>query len=113
MKLGSQTASVHNWIMSGNPTPPEVGKGMLELMWTDRRVWEVLYVSDDKKEVVVERYDPTYNELGYVEDLGQPTGDMITLRYRYRAWRARMVDGTWSKMNVVFGSHQGYYDRSF
>jgi len=113
MKLGTETASVHNWVMAGTAGQPEVGKGMLELMWTDRRVWEVLWVSDNKKEVVVGLYSPSHDSEGYVTELGDVIpGSETTLKFRHGKWKVEGYNG-WSKMNVIFGSHRGYRDPHF
>lgn len=112
MKLGKDTASLHNWIMSTDVTKPEVGKGMLQLLWTDRRVWEVVDVISDK-EIRVKPYNPKYNQAGYVSELGEPIGEGVTLKFSRGSWRFRDFLGKWVKMNVVFGSHMGYRDPSF
>lgn len=51
------TASVQNWLLSNNRTPPIVGKGATQLLWSDRHAYEVLEVSPDLKRVVIQRYD--------------------------------------------------------
>lgn len=55
MKLGKNTNSFFNWIMSENRIPPEVGKGATELLWTDRHAYQVTYVSGDSKRVFIKR----------------------------------------------------------
>ncbi len=55
MKLGTQTNSFVNWMMSGNNTPPKVGAGATELLWTDRHAYQVTYVSGDGKRVFIQR----------------------------------------------------------
>jgi hypothetical protein len=51
MKLGRDTGSVTNWLMSGTkgePTP-EVGMGVTVLMWTDRKAGTITRVSPSGK----------------------------------------------------------------
>lgn len=47
MKLGHETASVNNWLLSGtNGQPiPEVGMGATILMWTDRQAATIVKVT--------------------------------------------------------------------
>jgi hypothetical protein len=115
MRIGKDTASVSNWIMSSDITQPEVGKGMTELHWTDRAPWEVIYVSSNKKEVHVVRYDTKYKKDmydGYQELDGIIEDTLTVLKYRHGAWR-RQTDWGWSKMNVIFGCAQAYTDPHF
>lgn len=55
LKIGTQTGSVINWMMSANATLPEVGKGATILSWTDRHAYEVVSVSDDCNTVEIKR----------------------------------------------------------
>lgn len=45
-----------NQLMGNNASLPEVGKGATILHYSDRSAYEVLEVSDDKKDVVIRRY---------------------------------------------------------
>jgi hypothetical protein len=115
MKLGTETSSISNWIMSEHVTQPQVGKGMTELHWTDRTPWEVIYVSPNNKEVHVVMYNTKYRKDGYdgyLELDGIMPDTLTVLKYRHGAWR-RQTDWGWSKMNVIFGCAQGYRDPHF
>lgn len=51
MRLGRDTNSVNNWLMSGTqgqPTP-QVGMGITILMWTDRHAGTITRVSPSRK----------------------------------------------------------------
>jgi hypothetical protein len=111
MKLGSQTASPINWIMSNNNTTPKVGQGMTRLFWTDRYAYEVLWVSKDAKRVIVKRYEEEYKD-SYVVGIGDLVGEEMEIRYRHGAWRFQSYKG-WEKMNVIFGVRSAYRDPSF
>jgi hypothetical protein len=115
MKLSKETASVNNWIMSSDVTKPEVGKGMTQLHWTDRTPWEVVYVSPNSKEVHVARYETAYKSNaydGYLELKSLIPHTHTVLKYRNGAWK-RKTDNGWLKMNVIFGSAEGYKDPHF
>ena len=115
MKIGKDTASVSNWIISSDTNQPEVGKGMTELRWTDRTPWEVVYTSPNNKEVHVVRYETTYKTNaydGYLELKGLIPQTHTVLKYRNGAWKRKTENG-WLKMNVVFGYAEGYTDPHF
>jgi hypothetical protein len=59
LKLGSQTGSFMNHLMSHNSIPPVVGKGGTLLSWTDRDAFEVLEVTNGGKRVKFRMYQPT------------------------------------------------------
>lgn len=47
MKLGTETGSVNNWLLSGTKGQPvpEVGMGATILMWTDRKACTIVKVT--------------------------------------------------------------------
>lgn len=51
------TGSFYNWLMGNNSTLPEVGKGATILMWTDRYAFQVIWVSEDQSECIIQRCD--------------------------------------------------------
>lgn len=56
MKLGTETASVINHLLSSCGNEPEEEKGATRLLWGDRKAYEVLLVSPDKKTCHIQRY---------------------------------------------------------
>ena len=56
-KVGKTTGSLSNYLMGNNATLPEVGKGATILHWTDRSAYEVIEVSENKMECIIQRYD--------------------------------------------------------
>ena len=79
IKLGTQTGSFMNFMMGNNSTLPEVGKGATMLHWTDRTAYQVIKVSADKKEAVIQAYS------GYCAD--ELTDIYETIVWRNGAWR--------------------------
>ena len=57
-KLGKDTGSLVNWLMAHNNSTPEVGKGATILLWSDRRAYEVMSVSENKDRIVIQQYLP-------------------------------------------------------
>lgn len=112
MRLGTETASVNNWILSGEQTQPEKGKGMTELMWTDRRAWEVVWTSHDKKTVKVQRYTCKHDREGYGYDFSLE-GPKFEMRWRYKGWWFKPLTGPYQKINVIFGQALAYRDPHF
>lgn len=56
MKLGTETGSLFNHLMSNNSVQPEVGKGGTMLHYSDRDAFEVLSVSEDKQSCTIQMY---------------------------------------------------------
>lgn len=130
MKLGKETANVHNWIMSGYKVTPieEVKEGMdvTFLLWTDRTTGVVRRVDKDCGYVIVERYEDCYDRC---EPLTTTTdGFFIVLKYTRGRWYESVSKGSYfdydrreqvfygeqlNKTNVLFGVRDGYYDESF
>jgi hypothetical protein len=51
------TGSFYNWLMANNQSEPIVGAGATQMMWSDRHAFEVTWVSADKTECIIKRYD--------------------------------------------------------
>ena len=123
MKLNTETSSLVNHIMSSNGTRPEVGKGATILRWTDRQAYEVINVSKDGKEVVLQRYSPRRADDRGMTDAQEYIYDTLiesylTLRFRYGRWYAKYGgdDGekpVYDRIHVIFGEKMEYYDFSF
>lgn len=123
MKLNAETSSLVNHIMSNNSTRPEVGKGATILRWTDRQAYEVVNVSKDGKEVVLQRYSPRRADDRGMTDAQEYIYDTLiesylTLRFRYGRWYAKYGgdDGekpVYDRIHVIFGEKMEYYDFSF
>jgi len=121
MKLGTETGSLMNHLRSNNPTPPVVGKGATELMWTDRHAYFVNEVSEDGKMCVIEKARAIRtDDRGMCEAQDyryERTGHTTELRFKWGKWRSQGKDAwnknKWYPMNIVFGYMDEYYDFSF
>lgn len=116
MKLGSETGSLVNHVMSeSNPDKPEVGMGATILMWTDRAAGTIIEVSKSGKTIKVQRdHAKRIDDLG-MTDSGQkyefsrnPNGSIYTFRFGKRGWR-----GTGGSPGLLIGHRSEHYDFSF
>lgn len=117
MKLGKETCSVTNWMMSVNNSKPVAGNDFTILLWSDRMTGKVLEVKDDKH-IVVCQYDDCYDQK-------TPKGETLSnhkfnVVFRYGAWRKENfyenIDGKfkqYKKINIIFNTRDGYFDTSF
>jgi len=87
------SGSFINMLMSNNSTIPEVGKGATRLLYSDRLPLQVIEVSEDYKTVKLEEYSATAygenNQMGHQNWEYIPTGNYITIVWRYNAWRIK------------------------
>lgn len=119
MKLGTETASVMNWMMA-NPEyhKPTIGEDVTECKWTDREAWRVTAVDPDGKGATLRKYEPKYVGKGYGDESyeyedanGQPLlgKQSMHIRYKYKSWR---TDGG-RKISLSWGRRDKYRDPSF
>lgn len=125
MKLGKETGSLTNAMMSHTGTFPVVGKGATLLSWTDRYAYFVNSVSADGKTCVIERAIAIREDNNGMSDAQSyryerhAPGDTtpVTLRFRYGRWYLQhgtpLTGISYSKINVCFGTMREYYDHSF
>lgn len=126
LKLGSETASVTNWMMSGlSAQEPEVGMGATVLHWTDRTACTVV-AWDGKTLVVQEDNAERADGNGMSESQAYTyTPNPEGRKYEYRRdakgqWRTGWVNpdsGRWNfskgGQNLSLGTRQQYHDYSF
>jgi hypothetical protein len=85
--------SLINQLLSNNMTLPQVGKGATELLYTDRRCYEVVDVSKDGKTVKLEFLNAIPNRICDDLEMGHqnweliPTNNFITITWRHGAWK--------------------------
>lgn len=161
MKLGRQTGSFFNGMMSSNKSMPEVGKGATVLLWTDRHAYQVMEVSKDFKRVVVQQCKPKrIDNYGMgdcqIYDYSELNGLNQVIVFRHGSWKFqndvvtftkefnelfdkmsreeqrkeldklengygdwKLVEGKthakkeYSKVNILWGVQDKYYDFSF
>ncbi len=104
MKLGTETASLSNSLMGRNRKQPVVGKGATILRWTDRNCAEVLEVRNSGKIAILQMYEGDTDKL-----IESP----FEVHYKWGAWRRRSSMHGWSKVNILFGVRDYYYDLEF
>lgn len=69
MRLGSQTGSFNNHLMTQGPQEtPEVGDGATVCQWTDRAAATVVSVSEDGRTVVVQEDSATRTDSNGMSD---------------------------------------------
>ena len=123
MRLNTETGSLMNHMMSNSSKQPKVGEGATVLGRTDRKAYEVISVSKDGKEVVLQRYSPRRIDDRGMTDAQDYIYDTLiesylTLRLRYGKWYVKHESNngekpTYDKVHVIFGERTEYYDYSF
>lgn len=116
MRLGTDTASLANYIMGGSKQPePKVGDPATIIMWTDRHACTVERVTPS---MVVVRHDRAIRtdsnghsdqqEYRYERD---PNGGLVRFRRTRQGWREEGKRGRGSALAI--GTRDHYYDYSF
>ena len=110
-KLGTQTGSFINWMMSSNSSMPQIGMGATELHWSDRTPWEVIDIANDGKKVTIRSM--SHDALQNASEIGMghqawdiqpnPNGEVRILEWKWNAWRYQTshyhVSEQWDKAN--------------
>ena len=127
MRLGKDTGSTVNQMMSLSDHQPRVGHGATVLHWSDRHAYWVDWVSEDGKECQVSRALTFRTDQNGMSDCQSyryernPDVERMkfNLRYRYGSWWLYEWDENGvekiftRKLNIVFGRMDEYYDYSF
>ena len=123
MKLGTETGSLVNHVLSEANLTPIVGAGATVLRWSDRKAYEVVEVSKDGKKCVIQRYNAKCTRSNGEDqdwDLTELTEQKMDLAYRYKAWHVvteytenGKLKKDYSKINIRFGYKEEYYDPCF
>jgi hypothetical protein len=121
LKLGSQTGSFYNWLMSGNNEAPVVGKGATKLMWTDRHAYFVNWVSEDQKTCHIRRATAIRTDkLGMSDMQGYKYEDdpeQVTkvLKFKWGSWKVECQEIKFTKEFIKecekredFSEYRGY-----
>ncbi len=93
LKIGKETGSAVNWMMSNNSTEPKALEGATLLMWTDRHAYTITKVSEDKKQVTIQRCNAKrIDNLGMTDsgqeyDYSEHENSFMNLVYRNGSWR--------------------------
>ncbi|MFA6813428.1 MAG: hypothetical protein WCR45_10165 [Bacteroidaceae bacterium] len=125
LKANTETGSFINMMMSRNGSLPEVGKGATELRWTDRSAYEVIEVREDKKRVIVQQYLPKRidsNGMSECQDYEykdlHPMKEVIVWKWGSWRWEREYTENgkttrEYSKVNILWGVKDEYFDYSF
>jgi hypothetical protein len=129
LKLGTQTGSVMNHLMSaGSGLEPEVGMGATLLHWTDRAAATVVEIwKEGKADFIALTEDDArlvsgsgLSERQVYEFTPRPDGHRKVYRRRpggtWEAVYKKESTGRWSKNSgpgLLLGERQTYYDPSF
>lgn len=124
MKLGTETGSFFNHLMSGDTNKPSVERGATVLLWSDRHAYFVNAVTKDGKECVIERAKAVRSDENGMSDsqnyqyFREVYAEPIHLKFRYGKWRRYYTNAYTGKMesqtmNITFNGMYEYYDYSF
>ena len=106
MRLGKQTGSFFNWMMSKNQSVPVVGAGATILHWTDRSAYEVIEVNEKEKSCVIQRYAPKRLDNYRMSDsqeyeYKELTEEKISLYYKWGGWKSRHNKVTFTEEALI------------
>lgn len=90
-----QPGSFTNYLMANNSSVPEVGKGATVMHYSDRSVYEVVEVSEDKKRVRLQALEASWDRTkpggeGHQNWVFTPMNQFITV-----VWRNHRGGGAW------------------
>ena len=111
MRLGSETGSVMNHLMtSGGQPEPAVGMGATICFWTDRHAATIVKVTRCQihvQEDIVTRIDDNgMSECQRYSYAPNPDAPVIVFRNTKRGWRSKSG-------GLLIGTRRHYYDYSF
>lgn len=117
MKLGRDTGSVSNWLMSGTKgqPAPEVGMGITLLMWTDRKAGTITRVSSSGKtfwfradKAIRTDNNGMSEDQHYRYEPDPEAGESVArLGHKSGAWKSK------GGAQVRLGDRDAYHDYSF
>ena len=121
MKLMKDTGSLTNALCENTTSCPKVGDTFCELLWTDRNLYLITEVINDRKfkadrvhtflkDGLIDGTEyPQYDENGNIKTFGEPE----TYVFRYNNWRKLARGNATRKVHLQFGATTGYRDPSF
>lgn len=135
MKNLKNYGSFHNVLMANSdPGTPEVGKRCTKALWTDRSVYDVIWVSDDKRVALIRGTVAVATEEGKRQGIGHQSWE-IKSQYGWGADTIAFWRGGWryrteyeetnskgkiqikyrygNKLAIMFNCESYYYDWSF
>jgi hypothetical protein len=129
MKLGTQTGSLVNHVLSGSKQPvPEVGMGATVFGWTDRHPATVIEVGMQGKYPMLKIQSDKYkrvdqngmSEMQTYEYTPNPEGSITMWVFKDGSWKRGYVNPETERLSVEkkgeglgLGFREKYYDFSF
>ena len=103
------SGSFFNYLMSNNESVPVVGEGATIMLWTDRKVADVIEISEDGMRVVIE-YANAKNLGEYGDQMWEftPSGIKQTLVWRQNAWRVETEQVVYTKKFIKEANDNGH-----
>ena len=117
MKLGIETNSLSNWMMSGTrgQSSPTVGMGVTFLCWTDRHAGTIIEVSKSGKKIVVQRDHAKRTDSNGMSEL--QSYEFSRNPEAAREEFSLRKNGEWRKVRcgsrIALGHRSEYHDYSF
>ena len=105
-----------NSLKSSTDNKPVVGKGATILLWSDRHAYEVLRVSNDATEVIIQRYrtcrvdnEPPFSiEQRY--EFKELEHTLVVLKKMNTTWKLKnRHTGRWEDVFIIFGVKDEFY----
>jgi hypothetical protein len=111
LKLGSETGSLVNHLMSASGVKPEPGMGATILYWTDRTAATIVrVVSEQTIDVQADRAtridDNGMSEVQVYEYTPNPAAPVLRFRLTKRGWRCKGA-------GLAIGERRQYHDYGF
>jgi hypothetical protein len=111
LRLGTDTGSLVNHVLSRSPAEPKVGDGATILMWTDRQAATIVKVTKTQVHVRADRAVRTdengMSESQSYEHYPDPSAPVIVFRKTKTGYRNASGNG------LRIGSRDHYHDFSF
>lgn len=120
MRLGTDTASVTNWMMGNSKAvTPTIGMGVTFLMWTDRHAGTVVEVSADGKCISIQRDNETRTDNNGMSECQSydfsPCLEAVREIFTFRSngkW-VRKGESMKGGSKILLGHRAAYHDYSF
>ncbi len=95
---------------------PIVGMGATILFWSDRHAYEVLSVSEDGTDVVIQRYrtcridnEPPFS-IGQRYEFKELEHNLVSVKKIENSWKLmNRHTGRWDDVSIVFGVKDEFY----
>lgn len=115
MKLGKDTGSLTNWLMSGaKDVEPQIGMGVTELCWSDRHAYTIIDMTKSKKTITIQRDKAIRIDTNgmsenqkYLFEKDEEGAIYKARKNKYGDWK--IIGGS----KIILGERDEYFDFSF